>query len=90
MQFNRQYIIAQYIVDFYCSRARLVIELDGSQHQEPFAREYDAARTEYLNALGLKVIRFSNAEVDRAFYEVCRTIDAEVNNRLDCISLRRE
>jgi len=51
MQFYRQRIIGSYIVDFYCPKAKLVIEIDGSQHGEKETAEYDTIRTEYLNSL---------------------------------------
>src|SRR5262245_52510343 len=57
----RQYPTHGYILDFYCAKARLVIELDGSQHLLPDAIEYDAARTSYINAKGWREVRFRNA-----------------------------
>jgi len=80
-RFTRQRIIGGYIVDFYCHEAALVIELDGSQHYEPEAMEYDKTRTAYLNALGLKVLRFANDEVDRNFSGVCAAITEIVQSR---------
>ena len=77
-QFRRQKQFARYIVDFYCSSAKLVIELDGHQHNEPDAVEHDHARTVYLESLGLHVLRFKNDEIDRAFQWVCRRIDEAV------------
>ena len=73
-RFRRQYVIGNYIVDFYCHRAKLVVELDGSQHYEPREQEYDRMRTAYLESQGLKVIRFSNLDVTRRFHDVCETI----------------
>jgi len=73
-RFTRQRIIGEYIVDFYCHSAALVIELDGDQHYEPEAMEYDKIRTSYLNALGLQVLRFANHEVDNNFEGVCTLI----------------
>ncbi|MCL2421389.1 MAG: endonuclease domain-containing protein [Defluviitaleaceae bacterium] len=73
-RFFRQRVIGNYIVDFYCHSAKLVIELDGYQHNEPEAIEYDKVRTEYLNSLGLSVMRFSNSEVENNFALVCKTI----------------
>jgi very-short-patch-repair endonuclease len=61
--FRRQQVIEPYIVDFYCHWAALVIEVDGSVHQEQ--QEYDQQRDQDLQALGLKVIRFSNTEVNQ-------------------------
>ncbi|MGN1403743.1 MAG: endonuclease domain-containing protein [Ruminococcus sp.] len=72
----------RYIVDFYCSAARLVIELDGSQHYTEDGEEYDEIRTEILEQYQLEVLRFSNGEVDRNFEGVCRTIEENVKLRL--------
>lgn len=62
-KFRRQHPIARYIVDFYCHEARLVIEVDGGIHFTPENIQYDQFRTEELEGLGLKVIRFRNEEV---------------------------
>ncbi len=80
LRFNRQRIIGNFIVDFYCEKAKLIIELDGSQHFEPTGQEKDRERDAFLQGLGLTVLRFSNAEVDRNFEAVCRSIDREVQN----------
>ncbi|HCC23456.1 TPA: hypothetical protein DF272_04775 [Candidatus Falkowbacteria bacterium] len=61
--FYRQKILGNYIVDFYCPAASLVIEVDGSQHFEPENQFYDEERTAYLETLGLRVIRFTNRDV---------------------------
>ena len=82
VQFKRQYVIGSYIVDFYCYQARLVVELDGSQHYEPNAVEYDRNRTAYLQKQGLRVMRFSNLDVITQFRAVCEAIDTAVNNRM--------
>ncbi|WP_265937152.1 endonuclease domain-containing protein [Acinetobacter sp. WCHAc060025] len=63
LKFRRQHVIAPYIVDFFCHEIGLVIELDGSQHGTDDAIEYDAERTQFLEALGLKVVRYWNHEV---------------------------
>lgn len=81
VRFNRQRIIGNYIVDFYCDKAKLVIELDGSQHYEDKSIEYDARRTEYLQTLGLSVLRFYNYEIIESFYDVCTVIDQAVKKR---------
>ena len=73
-RFRRQYVIGNYIVDFYCHQAKLVVELDGSQHCQLSNIEYDARRTDYLESLGLKVIRFSNLDVMNRFRDVCELI----------------
>ena len=63
LKFRRQYVIAPYIVDFYCHELGLVIELDGSQYGTDDAIEYDAERTKYLEALDLTVVRYWNHDV---------------------------
>ena len=78
LRFQRQKVIGQYIVDFFCHGARLVIELDGAQHYEEAAKRYDEERTNYLAASGLRVLRFANVDVDRNFEGVCLTIDEAV------------
>ncbi len=62
-QFYRQKVIGQYIVDFYCPKAGLVIELDGGQHYEEAGRSKDSQRDKALTQMGLKVLRFSDREV---------------------------
>ena len=80
-QFRRQYVIGDYIVDFYCHKAKLVVELDGSQHCEPENMEYDRVRTAYLKSQGLHVLRVSNLDVIRQFGNVCEEIDHTVKVR---------
>ncbi len=77
-RFHRQYVIGNYIADFYCYEAKLVVELDGSQHFNAGEMEYDEKRTEYLRSQGLRVLRFSNLDVMRQFRNVCETIDLAV------------
>ena len=85
-RWNRQRIIDSYIVDFFCLKAKLVVELDGSQHyDENGLVEYDRIRTEYLEALELKVLRFTNFEIENDFCGVCRKIQLEVERRVDAI-----
>ncbi|MBR3692233.1 MAG: DUF559 domain-containing protein [Clostridia bacterium] len=74
-------MIGKYIVDFYCASAHLVIELDGSQHYEAQTSLHDAERTKYLESFGLKVLRFSNRDIDRNFRAVCEQIDAVICSR---------
>lgn len=81
VRFNRQRIIGNYIVDFYCAKAKLVVEIDGSQHYENKGIKSDAERTRFLENAGLKVIRFSNLDIKESFYEVCTVIDSEIQNR---------
>ena len=63
LRFRRQHSLGPYVVDFYCAEARLVIELDGSVHDDPLRAAYDSERQQALEAQGLRVLRFSNAEV---------------------------
>ena len=82
LRFRRQEIIGNYIVDFYCSQAALIIELDGSQHFEEKGRTDDAARSEELGKWGFFVLRFSNRDVLESFPGVCERIDMEVQRRV--------
>ena len=81
VRFMRQRVIDRYILDFYCAEARLAVELDGSQHYEEQGAEYDAKRTEDLNALGILVLRIPNNEVNRNLAGVCEMIDTLVQQR---------
>ena len=74
IRFRRQEIIGHYIADFYCSKAKLIVELDGSQHCEEKEIRHAEARTRYFQSLGLRVIRFSNLDVMRNFGGVCTAI----------------
>jgi len=78
LQFYRQRIIGEYIVDFYCPKAKLIIELDGMQHYEKDAVEYDNNRTKAFEEFNLCVIRFSNYEVDNNFKSICKRIDSKI------------
>ena len=78
----RQKIIGEFIVDFYCPKAKLIVELDGMQHYTPQGLAHDEERSAYLEGLGLKVLRFKNQEIDEAFYHVSKTIAEEVAARL--------
>lgn len=78
IRFLRQKVIDNYIVDFYCAKAKLVIELDGGQHFEEDTLQYDAVRTEKLAAYGLRVLRIPNNEIHENFDNVCEYIDYTV------------
>ena len=82
VKFYRQRAIDHYIVDFYCSKAKLIIELDGGQHFTEEGEEYDRIRTDILERYGLEVIRFSNLDVDKNFAGVCEAIDEKVKQRI--------
>ena len=78
VKFYRQRTMGHYIVDFYCARAKLVVEIDGSQHYEDQGLDYDRARTAYLESLGLKVLRVPNNEIWKNLRGVCEAIDEQV------------
>ena len=80
---NRQKDIGNYIVDFYIATAKLVIELDGSQHYEEKGIENDVKRDAFLNCLGIKVLRYSNLDVNQRFESVCE----DILNNLDTSSV---
>lgn len=81
-RFVRQKVLDKYIADFYCATAKLVIELDGSQHYSDEGLEYDRRRTEYLNTLGIRVIRIPNNEVNDNFRGVCAYIETLLSESL--------
>ena len=83
VRFSRQKVLGRYIADFYSAEARLVIELDGSQHFEEDNLLKDAERTAFLEAYGLRVIRIPNNEVNKNFQSVCENIDAVVKQALN-------
>ena len=82
VRFSRQKVLGKYIADFYSAEAKLVIELDGSQHYETDEQQKDADRTSFLEGYGLTVIRIPNNEVIRNFCGVCEYIDATVRQSL--------
>ena len=82
LRFRRQYIIGDYIVDFYCHQAGVAVELDGSQHCAPAGAEADKKRTAYLESKGVRVLRFSNLDVLRHFDTVCEEIHREVSENI--------
>jgi len=81
IKFYRQRIIKNFIVDFYCSKVKLVIELDGSQHYDEQGIAHDEERTLILESFGLKVIRFSNVDIDSNFNGVCAVIVKIIEER---------
>ena len=82
VRFQRQKCIDNFIVDFYCFQAKLIIELDGGGHYHPESKERDENRTKILEKYGLKVVRFCNTDIDKNFYGVCTVIDQEVKQRM--------
>ena len=71
---NRQKVIGSYIADFYCAKAGLIVEIDGSQHYDEAQIRLDQARTRYFQSLGLAVVRYTNADVNLRFAAVCEDI----------------
>ena len=82
VRFYRQKVLGDFIVDFYCAQAKLVVELDGSQHYEPQEQKKDEIRTSFLMNYDLKVLRIPNNEVNQNFRGVCEYIDLAVKERL--------
>ena len=80
VRFQRQKAIGNYIVDFYCAKTRLVIELDGGGHYTTQQAEKDAFRTKELEGMELTVLRICNSDIDRNFRGVCEYIDLAVKN----------
>ena len=80
VRFQRQKAIGDYIADFYCAKARLVIELDGGGHYFPDQEEKDKRRTEELESMNLKVVRICNLDIDKNFSGVCEYIDSAVRD----------
>ena len=81
VKFYKQRIIDSYIVDFYCASAKLVIEIDGSQHYSEEGKQQDEVRTRILHRYGLHVLRFSNREINVNFNAVCESIHQTVQVR---------
>ena len=77
---HRQKVLGSYIVDFYIASAKIVIELDGSQHYEPAHQKKDALRDAYLQDLGCIVLRYSNADIHDRFPSVCEDILNHINS----------
>ena len=82
VRFQRQKAIDNFIADFYCHKAKLIIEIDGSQHYEEENKHNDEIRTEILEGYDLKVIRFTNRQINTNFRGVCEYIDAIVQESI--------
>ena len=82
VRFQRQKAIGNYIVDFFCARANIALELDGGGHYEQEQAEKDKLRSKVLESMGIAVIRICNTDVDRHFREVCEMIDLAVKASL--------
>lgn len=75
LKWYRQRIIDRFIVDFYCHAAKLVIEIDGKQHYTEQGIAYDVERTQVLQGYGLKVLRYTNQQLECNFQEICWDIE---------------
>ncbi len=82
IKFRRQTILAPFICDFSCHAAKLIVELDGSQHYTEEGKAHDDWRTEKLEKEGYHILRFSNKDIHENFYGVCMTIDRVVKERM--------
>ena len=83
VRFSRQKVLGAFIVDFYCASAKIVVELDGSQHYEQEGMAKDEERTAFLRGYGLTVIRIPNNAVNQDFRGVCAYIDLAVKEALE-------
>ncbi len=79
----RQYVLGDYIADFYCAKARLIIEIDGAQHYDEAGQNYDAERTRFFETYGLEVIRLTNLQVNKQFRECCQYLDCIIKERVN-------
>lgn len=82
VRFQRQKAIDDFIADFYCHKAKLIIEIDGSQHYSKKGMQKEEFRTEILQGYDLKVIRFTNRQIITNFRGVCEYIDMIVQSSL--------
>jgi very-short-patch-repair endonuclease len=89
-RFRRQHPLGSYIIDFVCLSRRFIVEVDGGQHAEPAQQEYDARRTEWLEAQGYRVLRVSNTEVFDNLDGVAETIYQELIRRPSVARSRRQ
>ena len=80
---NRQKVVEKYILDFYCAEAKIAIELDGSQHFEPDAKKKDVERDRFLREQGIRVLRYTNIDVNSNFDGVCSDILKNIDVRLN-------
>jgi len=79
-KFRRQHPIGMYIADFYCHKAKLIIEVDGAIHLEPEVQKIDKAKEDFLKGRGYSLIRFTNNEVMKSIEEVIKRITTTINN----------
>ena len=75
---NRQKVIGCYVVDFYIPRKKIIIEIDGSQHFEDIGQQTDTQRDKYFASLGIKVLRYTNIDINLRFKAVCEDIENNI------------
>ena len=83
IKFRKQVPIDEYIADFYCYEAKLIVEVDGNYHRSAKQYEYDISRTEYFNKIGIEVYRVLNKDIYENFAEICHQIDYLVKDRIN-------
>ena len=86
MRFKAQHPISQFIVDFYCHKVKLVVEIDGEIHNTKENKEYDSNRTFELNKFGLKVLRYTNEQVIYQIEDVIESLKVNISKREDILS----
>ena len=86
VQFKRQVTCGEYILDFYCPKVKIAVELDGSYHRYTQVSENDRIRTEYLNSVGVYVMRFPNRDIWNDLSKVCDQIDYMVRERMKSLT----
>jgi len=86
-RFRRQEVIGNYIADFYCHEAKLVVELDGSQHLQEKDMIYDAQRTAFFQSLNIDVIRYYNSDINQNFDGVCHNLLTNLEKRGICCKI---
>ena len=80
IKFYKQRIIGSYIVDFYCASSKHIVELDGARHYTDQGKAYDEERSAFLRSCGLRILRFSNSQIDHGFASVCSAIKTAIEN----------
>ena len=88
MTVKRQYVVGNYILDFFIPSVNIAIELDGSQHFDPKAREAEEVRDSLLSSVGIKVIRYTNVDVNRNFYGVVTDIMRTIGVKFEDLKKR--
>ena len=83
IRFSRQKVLGNYIADFYCAKAKLIIELDGSGHYTPEGKKHDEERTDFLEGYDLTVVRILNSEINKNFRGVCEYIDYTIKQFME-------